>query len=74
MHGFTSGSGKTSLFYALAIVLASAALCGAGSQPVARCGAIAGDRWIHVVSSGESWTTIGARVGVDPAFWPAGTV
>jgi magnesium-transporting ATPase (P-type) len=23
------------------------------------------DRWIHVVAAGESWTSIGARVGVD---------
>jgi L,D-transpeptidase ErfK/SrfK len=66
MHSIMPGSGKAIAVYALAIVLASAALCGSGWQPLTRCGAIAGDRWIHVVSSGESWTTIGARVGVDP--------
>ena len=37
------------------------------SKLISSCGSITGDRWVHVVSSGESWTTIGARVGVDPA-------
>jgi len=67
MHSFISASGKTVAVHALAIAIASAALCGAGQQPISTCGSIAGDRWVHVVSSDESWTTIGARVGVDPA-------
>jgi L,D-transpeptidase ErfK/SrfK len=29
-------------------------------------GTIVGDRWIHEVIAGETWLTIGARVGVDP--------
>ena len=67
MHSFISGSGKAVAVHALAIAIASAALCGAGQQPISSCGTITGDRWVHVVSSGESWTTIGARAGVDPA-------
>jgi mono/diheme cytochrome c family protein len=67
MHSFASGSGKTVAVHALAIAIALAALCGAGQQPISSCGTITGDRWVHVVSRGESWTTIGARVGVDPA-------
>jgi L,D-transpeptidase ErfK/SrfK len=67
MHSFASGSGKTVAVHALAIAIASAALCGAGQQPISSCGTITGDRWVHVVSRGESWTTIDARVGVDPA-------
>jgi L,D-transpeptidase ErfK/SrfK len=66
MHSITSGSGKTIAVHALAVALASAALCGSARQPTAHCGIIVGDRWVHLVSSGESWTTIGARVGVDP--------
>jgi L,D-transpeptidase ErfK/SrfK len=61
-----AGSGRTVAVHALAIAIASAGLCGSGQQPLTSCGSIAGDRWVHVVSSGESWTTIGARVGVDP--------
>jgi L,D-transpeptidase ErfK/SrfK len=67
MYSVPSGSGRTVAVHAVAIAIASAALCGAGRQPGSRCGSITGDRWVHVVSSGESWTTIGARVGVDPA-------
>ena len=52
--------------HALAIALASAALCDRSANSGATAAIIAGDRWIHVVGSGESWTTIGARVGVDP--------
>jgi L,D-transpeptidase ErfK/SrfK len=66
MHGVTSSSAKTIAVHALAIAIASASVCGAGRQSAACSGTIAGDRWVHVVSSGESWTTIGARVGVDP--------
>ena len=68
MDSFISGSGKTIAVHALAIAIASAALCGAGQQPVSTSGSITGDRWVHVVSSGESWATLGARVGVDPAI------
>jgi L,D-transpeptidase ErfK/SrfK len=67
MHSFTSAHGKMLAVHALAIAIASAALCGAGRQPASGCRSITGDRWVHVVSSGESWTSIGARVGVDPA-------
>ena len=67
MHGTTSAPGKVVLLYSLAIALASAALCGAGSQTLATPGTIAGDRWIHLVTAGETWTSIGARVGVSPA-------
>jgi hypothetical protein len=68
MYGITSSTGKMVLFHALAIALASAALCGAGRQLVPSYGTITGDRWIHLVSAGETWTSIGARVGVAPAF------
>jgi L,D-transpeptidase ErfK/SrfK len=30
-----------------------------------------GDRWIHEVAPGETWQTIGARVGVDPRILAA---
>jgi L,D-transpeptidase ErfK/SrfK len=66
MHSVTCPSGKTIAVHAVIIALASAALCGSGRLFASSCGTIVGDRWIHVVSSGESWTTIGARVGVDP--------
>jgi L,D-transpeptidase ErfK/SrfK len=65
MHSITSGSLRILALHALAIVVASAALCGSG-QRTTDCGRITGDRWVHVVSSRESWTTIGARTGVDP--------
>ena len=65
MHSIAPSS-KTVAVPALVIALASAALCGSGQQPAAGCETIAGDRWIHVVSIGETWTTIGARVAVDP--------
>jgi L,D-transpeptidase ErfK/SrfK len=71
MHTITSGSGKTVAVHALAIAIAAAALCGARGQPASDCGTIVGDRWVHVVSSGESWTTIAARVGVDPGVLAA---
>lgn len=70
MHG-PSSPGKVVLLHALAIVLAATALCASGSQPSASYGTITGDRWIHVVSKGESWTSIGARVGVAPAVLAA---
>jgi L,D-transpeptidase ErfK/SrfK len=65
MHSFAPTS-KTVAVHALFIALAAAALCGSGRQPATGCGIIVGDRWVHLVSIGESWTTIGARVGVDP--------
>ncbi len=65
MHGITPSS-KTVVLQALVIALAVTALCGSGQSPVTASGTIAGDRWIHVVSIGESWTTIGARAGIDP--------
>jgi L,D-transpeptidase ErfK/SrfK len=71
MHVFTSGSGKVVVLHAILIALAAAALCGSRAQAVASAGTITGDRWIHVVSSGETWTTIGARVGVAPAVLAA---
>ncbi len=66
MHTIILGPRRTLAVHALAVALASAALCGAGGQPITGCATIVGDRWIHVVSQGESWATIGARVGVDP--------
>jgi L,D-transpeptidase ErfK/SrfK len=63
MHSITSSSRKA--VHALTIALASAVLCGSGRQLASGCGTIVGDRWIHVVSIGESWTSIGARAGVD---------
>ena len=71
MHSMTSVSGKTIAVHALAIAIAAAALCGSGRQPSVRCGTIVGDRWVHLVSTNESWTTIGARVGVDPTVLAA---
>jgi L,D-transpeptidase ErfK/SrfK len=65
MPTITLAPRRTLAVHALAVALASAALCGSG-QSVTTCGTIAGDLWIHVVSKGESWATIGARVGVDP--------
>jgi L,D-transpeptidase ErfK/SrfK len=65
MHVITPST-KTVVMHALVIALAATALCGSGKQAATASSTIAGDRWIHVVSIGESWTTIGARVGVDP--------
>jgi len=66
-----STPGKIVLLHALAIALASAALCGARDQTVGTPGTITGDRWIHLVAAGETWTSIGARVGVSPAVLAA---
>jgi L,D-transpeptidase ErfK/SrfK len=71
MHAIAPGSAKTVAVHVLAIAIASAALCGSGRQPIRLCATITGDRWVHVVSRGESWTTIGARVGVDAAVLAA---
>jgi L,D-transpeptidase ErfK/SrfK len=54
-----------------AFVLASTALVAAGAKTIATCRATVGDQWIHVVGSGETWTSIGARVGVEPAVLAA---
>jgi L,D-transpeptidase ErfK/SrfK len=49
----------------IAVLTASAVLYGAPIQSIL-CGTIVGDRWIHLVSDHETWTSIGARIGVDP--------
>lgn len=67
MHGISSTPGRVAVLHALAIALLSSALCGSGLQPTAGVGTITGDRWIHVVSTGDTWTSIGARIGVAPA-------
>ena len=67
MHGVTSSSGRILVLHALAIAVAAAALCGASYRTNARPGTITGGRWVHLVARGETWTTIGARVGVSPA-------
>jgi L,D-transpeptidase ErfK/SrfK len=51
--------------WALALGVASAVLYGAHRQTLT-CGTIVGDRWVHQVVPGETWLTIGSRVGVDP--------
>jgi L,D-transpeptidase ErfK/SrfK len=66
MHTFTSTHAKTLFVHALIVAIASAALCGASPPSADPCGTIAGDRWVHLVNGGESWITIGTRVGVDP--------
>ena len=66
VHGISSGSGKVVLLHALLIAIASTALCGSRQQLAADYGTIVGDRWVHIVSAGETWATIGARVGVAP--------
>jgi L,D-transpeptidase ErfK/SrfK len=38
----------------------------AARRQAAAFGTIVGDRWVHQVTIGETWLTIGARVGVDP--------
>lgn len=65
MHAITASSAKTLILHGLILALAATALCGAARQAAPACSVLVGDRWIHVVSKGESWTTIGARVGVD---------
>jgi len=57
---------KTLLVYAVAVSLSSMAICGVRAQePSFR--PLVGAEWAHVVTAGESWATIGARVGVSPA-------
>jgi L,D-transpeptidase ErfK/SrfK len=69
-------AGKTVLFYAVALSLSSMALCGIGAQeppvvPLVSLGSLGGAEWAHVVTAGESWASIGARVGVSPAVLAA---
>ena len=71
MYGITSKTGKMILLHAVAIALASAALCGTGTQPASGYGTVTGDRWIHLVGSGETWASIGSRVGVAPTVLAA---
>lgn len=71
MGAFSSSFGKTILLGGGAILLASAALASADDRKRADCGAIAGGRWVHLVATGETWTSVGARVGVDPAVLAA---
>ena len=66
----TNSSRMTALFQALLVVLAATALCGSRGQSSAP-GTITGDRWKHLVSRGETWTSIGARMGVTPAVLAA---
>ncbi len=66
MHSAVSTPTRVLLVHALIVALASVAL-GAASRPSDdSCGTITGERWIHLVARGESWITIGSRVGVDP--------
>lgn len=59
------------VFFAPALVLTLTAFV-AGARPVrSTCSTVVGDRWIHVVAAGESWMSIGARVGVDPGVLAA---
>ena len=65
MQHTTPIAGKTLLVYAIALSLSSVALCGIGAQPF--LSPLVGAEWAHTVTGGESWATIGARVGVSPA-------
>jgi L,D-transpeptidase ErfK/SrfK len=67
MQNVTPISGKTFLLYALALTLSSMALCGVGAQEPPARPPLVGEEWLHVVVTGESWATIGARIGVAPA-------
>jgi L,D-transpeptidase ErfK/SrfK len=71
MHAFPSRFVNVIRRSGAAIVVVSAAFAGATNRTAADCGTIVGDRWIHVVASGETWTSIGARAGVDPAVLAA---
>ncbi len=66
MDNISPISGRTLVLHALVIAMAASALCGLRSEAHQTYGTLTGDRWIHVVSRGDSWATIGARVGVDP--------
>jgi L,D-transpeptidase ErfK/SrfK len=59
-------AGKTLLVYAIALSLSSVALCGIAAQEPSLT-PLVGAEWAHVVTAGESWAAIGARVGVSPA-------
>ncbi len=60
-------AGKTLLIYAIAVSLSSMALCGISAQEPSSPSPLVGAEWAHVVTAGESWATIGTRVGVSPA-------
>jgi L,D-transpeptidase ErfK/SrfK len=62
----TPVAGKTFLVYAIALSLSAMALCGVRAQEPS-FHPLVGAEWAHVVSAGESWEAIGARVGVSPA-------
>src|SRR5262245_46598180 len=55
---------RTIILFILLLLLAAAP--NAARHQATGLGTIVGDRWIHQVTSGESWLTISARVGVDP--------
>jgi len=63
-------TGKTLLVYAFALGLSAMALCGIRAQEPSGL-PLVGAEWAHVVTAGESWATIGARVGVSPAVLAA---
>jgi L,D-transpeptidase ErfK/SrfK len=65
MHGTRPGPVSSLALHAAILAMAAVALCGAARLDD-RCRTVVGDRWIHIVSRGETWTTISARVGVDP--------
>jgi len=71
MHAVTSSPGKVVLLHALLIAIGAIALCASRPSSTADAGTIVGDRWVHLVSAGETWGTIGARVGVAPAVLAA---
>jgi L,D-transpeptidase ErfK/SrfK len=67
MQNATAVSAKTIIIHAVAVTLASMALCGTGAQERPVRPPLVGGEWLHVVAAGESWTAIGARIGVAPA-------
>ena len=62
------------ILFAVTFVMASAAFVGSTRPISSTCATIVGDRWIHLVTAGESWLSIGARVGVDPGILAARNV
>jgi L,D-transpeptidase ErfK/SrfK len=70
MPGNTVSCRTAVLLQASIFVLVAAALCGSTDRSPA-AGTIMGDRWVHLVSRGETWTSVGARVGVSPAVLAA---
>ena len=70
MQHTTPIAGKALLVSALALSLSSMALCAIGAQEPSVL-PLVGAEWAHVVTAGESWATIGARVGISPAVLAA---